>query len=444
MPALGCLWPPSKGSSSALDGATADANSLAPMRARLSRLLQRARRLQPLRWGGLGLIAVALLALSVSRDEADHLLEPVALIALALVAAATLLVLGATLFVRRRLARQAAGVPPALDTGAELVTAFRVPDVRRLGLLDVQLAWVEPAGFDVELVRIDGTLGERVRAVERGRHEWLVRRVTVEDVFGIAAMTFELTWDCALRVSPVAAPVQVNLSSSASSGDAYSHPSGRAEGDLIEMRAYAPGDSMRHVLWRTFARTRRLLVRVPERAVAPQPVNVAFLLAGVGDEPSAGVARVFIEQGLLGPEFVFAADGATEPATRVPEAIEQIIDSVRARRGDGPVVERVAGLVQPHRLGACVVFAPPVDGPWRPRLVALCRRLATRATVIIGTDAPAVVAAPAPDTKRAAAARWLLEDDDAVRSERLSSLREALVADGFGVELIHRPTGRHV
>ena len=410
------------------------------MRARLSRLFQRARRLLPLRWGGLLLVAVAVLALTISRDEADHLLEPVALIALALVTAATLLVSFTTLVVRRRLKGQPVGVPPELTTGAEFITAFRVPNVRLLGLLDVDLVWVEPAGFDVELVRVDGTLGERIRAVERGRHERLVRRFTVEDVFGLSSLSFELEWELALRVSPVAAPVHLTLASSASSGDSYSHPSGRPEGDLIEMRAYAHGDSMRHVLWRTYARTRRLLVRVPERAVAPQPVNVAFLLAGDGDEPSAGVARVFVEQGLLGPDFVFAADGASQPTTRVPEAVEQIIDSVRARRGDGPTADTVAGLVQSHRMGACVVFAPPVDGPWRQRLLGMAKRLSVRATVIIGTDA--IASEPVRSSERRA--RWLLEDDEGVQSERLSALRAALEADGFGVQLIHRPTGKHV
>jgi hypothetical protein len=429
-----------KGSMTALDGQARGANSLRPMRARLSRLFERARRLLPVRWGGVALIAVALLALTVSRDESDHLLEPVALIALALVLATVLLVTVSTLVVRHRLKAQAVGVPPELSTGAEFITGFRVPNVRLLGLLDVELEWIEPKGFEVELVRADGTLGERIRAVERGRHERLTRRVTIEDVFGLASLSFELSWELALRVAPVAAPVHLTLASSFSSGDSYSHPSGRPEGDLIEMRSYAHGDSIRHVLWRTFARTRRLLVRIPERAVAPQPVNVAFLLAGDGDEPSAGVARVFVEQGLLGPDFVFAADGASQPTTRVPEAVEQIIDSVRARRGNGPRVDDVSGLVQPHRLGACVVFAPPVDGPWRQRLVAMAQRLAVKATVIIGTDT--TQATSAPDAR--SPSRWLLEDEGARQSEHLATLRQVLEADGFGVQLIHRPSGRHV
>lgn len=411
------------------------------MRARLSRLFARLRRLMPLRVAGLVLVGAALVALRYSEAEVDYLLRPVALVALALVAACVGLVLVTTLGVRRLVKAQPAGVPPELQSGAELTTGFRVPNVRALGLLDVTVEWVTPPGFQVSLVRTEGRLGERVSALERGRHDTLTRRLTVEDVFGLAALSFEVSWPITLRVTPVAAPVSATLAASRSSGDAWSHPSGRAEGDLVEMRSYAHGDSMRHVLWRTFARTRRLLVRMPERAVAPQPLNVAFLIAGTGDEPSAGVARVFLEQGLLGPDFVFAADGAQKPTTRVPEAVEQIIDSVRVRGDGASGLDGLANQVEPHRLGACVVFAPPVDGPWRERLIAMSRRLSVPATVVIGVDTAGDEATPPP----ARVPRWLLREDVVVtRATHLATLKAALEADGFPVKVVHRPTGKLV
>lgn len=385
------------------------------------------------------LIGAAGLALRVSETEVDHLLRPVALVALALVAACLLLVMVTTLYVRRAVKSQEAGVPPELQSGGELTTSFRVPNVRALGLLDVQLEWASPAGFSVSLVRADGKLGEKIGALERGRHDRLVRRFTIEDVFGLSSLSFEVEWAVALRVTPVAAPVNASLAASRSSGDAWSHPSGRAEGDLVEMRSYAHGDSMRHVLWRTFARTRRLLVRMPERAVAPQPLNVAFLIAGQADEPSAGVARVFLEQGLLGPDFVFAADGALKPTTRVPEAVEQIIDSIRCRSDGAAGLDGLANQVEPHRLGACVVFAPPVDGPWRERLVAMSHRLSVPATVVIGIDGSD--AAPPPKN----VPKWLLQQStEATLATGLVALKAALEADGFPVRIVHRPTGQLV
>ena len=394
----------------------------------------------PLRMGGLVLALASVLALNISETEVDYLLRPVALVALALVAVCLLLVMVATFVVRVMVKKQEAGVPPELQSGGELTTTFRVPNVRKLGLLDIGLSWTLPAGFSVSLVRAEGRLGERIGALERGRHDRLTRRFTVEDVFGIAALSFELDWDIALRVTPIGAPVSQTLATSRSSGDAWSHPSGRAEGDLVEMRSYAHGDSMRHVLWRTYARTRRLLVRMPERAVAPQPLNVAFLIAGTDDEPSAGVARVFLEQGLLGPDFVFAADGAMKPTTRVPEAVEQIIDSIKARPNGAAGLDGLANQVEAHRMGSCVVFAPPVDGPWRERLVAMSRRLSVPATIVIGVDELAEAASP-----KTAVEKWLLQEDEASRRAlELASLKSSLETEGFIVKVVHRPTGKQV
>lgn len=410
------------------------------MRAKVFRLMSRLRRLLPLRLGGVVLALAAVLAFNVSESEIDYLLRPVALVALALVVVSVVLVLVGTLVVRLKVRKQEAGVPPELQSGGEQLTTFRVPNLRRIGLLDLSLEWTLPRGFSVALVPAEGTLGEKIGALERGRHEHLVRRFTVEDVFGLAALSFEVEWDIALRVTPVAAPVSQTLATSRSSGDAWSHPSGRAEGDLVEMRSYAHGDSMRHVLWRTFARTRRLLVRMPERAVAPQPLNVAFLIAGHGDEPSAGVARVFLEQGLLGPDFVFAADGALKPTTRVPEAVEQIIDSIRVRDDGAASLDGLATQVEAHRMGSCVVFAPPVDGPWRERLVHMSRRLSVPATIVIGVDEVAE-AAPA----KSAVEKWLLREDEASRRAlELAALKTSLESEGFSVKVVHRPTGKQV
>jgi hypothetical protein len=363
----------------------------------------------------------------------------VAIVGLALVLLCVLLVTVATVIVRRNVRGQDGVVPPEVSSGAEFVTLFRVPNVRTLGLLDVSLEWVTPPGVHVSLKPIDGALTEHVVAHERGRHASICRRVTVEDVFGLSSLSIEQTWQAPFRVVPVGAPLSAHFVLSRASGEAWSHPSGKPEGDLIEMRAYAPGDSIRHVLWKTFARSRRLLVRVPERAVAPQPLSVAFLIAGEHDEPTAGVARVFVEHGLLGPDFIFAADGAPRPTTRTPEAIEQIIDSITVRGRGGASLDGLAGQIDAQRMSACVVFAPPVDGPWRAHLLQVSRRFAVPATVVIGvdsnTDEPIVPVRW----------RWLFEEaPERSTARKLSTLRTHLEHDGFIVRVIHRPSGRLV
>ncbi len=406
------------------------------MRARVRAWLSQMQRLFPFRPAGLLLIGVALFLFRFSTQEADYLLYPSALASLALVALCVAFVVAGGWALRRAVRRLDAGIPESLETTHPVPTAFRIPSLRRWLVLDVQVAWAAPLGVVVTLEPVGDWFEEAVTPSQRGRHTRVVRRFTVGDIFGIAAVTFDVGWDSPVRITPGAALCSAELAASRASGDAWSHPSGRAEGDLVEMRSYAHGDSMRHVLWKTFARTRRLLVRTPERAVAAQPVNVAFLVVGKGDEPTAGVARTFIEQGLLGSDFAFSADGALHPTHLVAEAVEQIIDSVD--RDGAATLDALAAQVDPARMDACLVFAPAIDGPWRERVINLTRRLGITATVVIGVDGRLEAAAPRGRLER------LLTRPDAdgeCMPAGLKDLRNALEADGLRVQVLHRGTG---
>lgn len=393
----------------------------------------------PLRPAGVALLGLGLfVALRYSKAEADYLLNPASLVVVVLVALCTVLVLLGAWSLRRTLRAMPSGLPENLETTRLAATSFRVPRLRRWLLLEVKVDWLSPEAVTVTLEPSGDAFEELVTAQLRGRYTKVVRRFTVEDVFGLAAVAFTLTWDTSLRIAPLAARCSPAFAVSQATGDAWSHPSGRAEGDLVEMRAYAHGDSIRHVLWKTYARTRRMLVRQPERAVAPHPVNVAFMVAGLGDEPTAGVARVFLEQGLLGSDFVFSADGAAQPTNSVPEAVEQVVDSVFAREHGG-TLDALAGQIDRARLASCLVFAPPVDGPWRARLTSMLARLAISATIIIGIDADT-----SPGGSPSRLERFLLEPEQTgLRALRgLAELRAALEASGLRVQVVHRGTGQ--
>jgi uncharacterized protein (DUF58 family) len=391
----------------------------------------------PLRLPGLVLTGLGLfVALRFSRENGDYLLRPAGLVVLALVALTVLLVSAATVLVRRRVRAMSAGLLPTLETNQPLTTSFRVPRLRAWVLLDLRLTWVEPAGVTVELTPRGPFHDETITASQRGRHVAVRRRFTVEDVFGLASLSFEVEWPVELAIAPATTPWTGEIIASRATGDAYSSPAGRAEGDLVEMRPYAHGDSMRHVLWKVYARTRRLLVRLPERAETPQPITVAFLVAGPDDEASAGTARLYVEQGLLGPDFLFAADGAPKLARTREEALEQIIDSAAQRGDGGATLEGLAASVEPGRLAACLVFAPPVDGPWRARLADVVQRRALSTTVVIGVDrAPTE---PPPRGWR----RFFLEPTPAELPSGVPALRTALETAGMAVQLVHRETGR--
>jgi hypothetical protein len=142
------------------------------------------------------------------------------------------------------------------------------------------------------------------------------------------------------------------------------------------MRQYVPGDPIRFVLWKVFAKSRQVVVRTPERAFGPVHQTVAYLVCGERDEPAAGAARVALESGAMGGDWVLGADGCPEPATTQNQAIE-----VLARSGETPVDDGGKGLkdflenaVPGGSLGRALVFVPSTPGPWLDRVIAVAAR----------------------------------------------------------------------
>ncbi|MDP1825380.1 MAG: DUF58 domain-containing protein [Archangium sp.] len=406
----------------------------------MKRFLERLRRVFPLRAGALVLLAAAAaLVFLWAPKEADFLLYPAGLVALLLVVACTVLVALGTLWLRRAVKTLDVTVPERLETTRATGTGFRFPSLGRWLVLDVTLSWVEPAGLEVRLEPLEGLLSEVVTAKARGRYTRLVRRFTVEDVFGLTRLSFDVAWPVALSIAPASAKQGAQLAAGRSQGETLANPAGRAEGDLVEMRQYAYGDSMRHVLWKVYARSRKLLVRMPERALAPGPVSVAFFVAGPDDEASAGAARLYVEAGLLGADLLFTADGSAAPARSARDAVEQLVDSSTQREHGAGALDAAAAQIDPGRLTSCLLFVPPVDGAWRQRVVGFVRKHSLSASVIIGVDE--VGEQPARHSRLES---FLFQPEETLDTARpsLKKLREALEADGLPVKVLHRTTGQ--
>ncbi|HEY0879963.1 MAG TPA: DUF58 domain-containing protein [Archangium sp.] len=223
----------------------------------MKQALARASRVVPFRAGALLLLAVGLaLVLLWAPREADFVLYPAGLVAVLLVVACTLVTVAGTLWLRRQVRGLPVTVPSQLETTRATGTGFRIPALRRFLVLEVSVAWVEPSGCEVTLETVDGLLSEVVTPQERGRTSQLVRRFTVDDVFGLTRLSFDVRWPVNLAIVPVSATQGAALVAGRAQGETVANPAGRAEGDLVEMRQYAYGDSMRHVLWKTYARTR--------------------------------------------------------------------------------------------------------------------------------------------------------------------------------------------
>lgn len=146
-------------------------------------------------------------------------------------------------------------------------------------------------------------------------------------------------------------------------GDDISDPAGEPVGDRMDMRRYAAGDPPRFILWKVYARSGKLMVRIPERALTPTQRTCAYLVAGPGDEECAGLTRSILEKGVLGAGWRFGADGSEAHATGIEESL-----TLLARSGNPLTRPRAlaAFLEQARRDGyqSCLVLLPGGYGPW--------------------------------------------------------------------------------
>ena len=224
----------------------------------------------------------------------------------------------------------------SLPHGAEAERPYWLPTPVPLWswfpFVQVSWQWVEP-GAEVRLVRREGMDQEEVVLARRGHYQKVVREFVVSDLLGLARMRFQRTQTGAFQVIPgVGRLHQQPLLVRWSSGEDISDPRGNPDGDRVDLRQYARGDSPRTILWKVFARTRRLMVRVPERALAPRPKVCAYLMTGPRDEAAAAVCRVFLEGDMLGPEWRFGCDGTAGQDHQKRPAMERLCRSADSRQ----------------------------------------------------------------------------------------------------------------
>lgn len=262
-----------------------------------------------------------------------------------------------------------AGAPIRGEAGFPLRTGFRLADPP-LPLIDVRWSWHDPA-LPVELIADGWGRTERLTAPSHGEWSQVTRRVVVTDVFGLTRIAFLVKENRQLRLEPSTGKLRgLPLVSSFGAGDGFADPLGAPQGDPFDLRAYVPGDPVRWVSWKVYARTRQLVVRTPERALAPIPQTVAYLIGGPGGEASAAAARVAVESGVLGVDFELGADGTSGRCTDVEPAMDAIVHTgtlPAAASGDG----LHAFVAESEGNPRVIVFAPGVDGPWVQRLLTV-------------------------------------------------------------------------
>lgn len=233
-----------------------------------------------------------------------------------------------------------------------------------LPFVELSWEWLHPPHASLRLQGRWLEAHEEVTASHRCLLDGITRQVTVRDVLGMARVTWQVQRNTRVMILPDRGMLErTTVLQSLVGGDDHPDPYGDVQGDRVEMRQYAPGDPARTILWKVYARNRRLMVRVPERALTARPRTCAYLVAGPADEPAAALARVVLERRMLGEGWRFGADGNAGFAVTLDESLEML-----ARSGN-PEVDTVGLGTYLQRAEAdgfqsCLVFIPAAPGPW--------------------------------------------------------------------------------
>jgi hypothetical protein len=273
-----------------------------------------------------------------------------------------------------------------LEVGPAAPSGFRLPRLRALGLLDIEVRWCAPARVRCELRARRGRLDEWIEPLRRFEVGGVARRIAVGDALGLASCAWQHSRAQLVTALPApgaqhVAPAPLGIAA----GELEARPAGPAQGDRLDSRPYRPGDPARHILWRSWARSRQLFARVPEPSAAPSRRIAAYLICGPEDEAAAGAARRALESGVLGDDWVLGADGCAGEAKRLDDGLALLARSGGARGATriGTFAARAAADVG----AGLLVFAPAQPGPWQVELERVVRARAGDCAIVLALDA---------------------------------------------------------
>lgn len=260
-----------------------------------------------------------------------------------------------------------------VETGQRLQSGYRIYRPAYLPFIQIEVCVQPDAPFVARYDRKKNWIYETVTLTTRGRYERLVRTITVRDMFGISAVTFDHEAPFNAEIRPCSTVFDSIQFAARASGEGYSFPTGDAKGELVEMRRYQAGDPLRYILWRVFARSRKLLVRAPEPAVVEEQEMFLYFIAGQKDDDSASLTRSFLTTfAESDTDLHFCADGSNRVVHNAVDGVDDVIESVRHRAHGAEnmldMIKRIPVQASRH----CFMMVPQMPGPWLDHVRQFC------------------------------------------------------------------------
>lgn len=343
-----------------------------------------------------GVITLSLAALTLSvygYGSMDLVVFSLAICALAIVIFSLFCTVIGGLFIQRRVQKilqQQAGSSRLinLEAGYPNETGFCLPTLNYFPL--VKLSWriVFPDWFETRIrMSPDMSSTEEVIPHKRCRTSRITRRFVVSDVLGFCRYSWVQDQQAECMALPQTNSVKpLPLLRSLTPEDGIPNPSGDPDGDRMDIRPYVPGDSVRNIMWKVYARTRQLNVKLPEKSVFQSNRTIAYLLSSPNDEAAAAVARIALEAGVLGDDWAFAADGTEQPCETLASALDAIAKSRAIGTGHRYGLDKFLSLASGQSGVHCIVFAAAEIAPWLGSLKKTIAGFPGQFSLVIATD----------------------------------------------------------
>jgi hypothetical protein len=348
----------------------------------------------PLTSGGLGMTLVCLAALrGFGYGRMDLVVFALTVCGLSIVGFTLLMVLLSGVLLRSRI-HQLLGNQPTSSLQAEAgfpnESGLALPAWRWLPLMSLQWQVIMPTQVNtrVRFNEQSSQLDEEITPAQRCLVTHVIRRFELRDVLGLCRFSWRVSTPANWQVLPQTGSLRtLPVLRSMDAEDGIPNMAGVPEGDRMDIRRYAPGDSTRDILWRVYARNRHLNVRLPERSVFYTERTLAYLVSGPEDEAAAGVARFVISRGALGSPWIFGADGSDQVASHAAAAMPLIAGSAHAQQYglDNFLASQGVTSGSGQNL-ACIVFVPATSGPWLQRLQQTLARYPGPFTIVLAAD----------------------------------------------------------
>ena len=306
---------------------------------------------------------------------------------------------------------------PGLTTNVPQSTGYSVRFPRWIPCIIARWSW-ENDGCGNVMVSVEKENGRLAETVTPGRRcvaDSVTRRFYVRDIFGLT----EISWRRSETVNLKALPNRGMLERmpppfGMSDGDAAPEPLAAPCGDRVDMRPYVPGDPLRTVLWKVYARSGRMMVRISERSIAEHRRGCGYLVTGARDDAASAVARVAVERGMLGDDWRFGADGVHNYTAETDEAVEII--ALSGGVDCEHLANELGGFMAKMRSDgyqSCVLFLPPDPKAWEYAAGQTAGGGSMRIQTIIGVEALRPEQDAAPSWFRRAAG-WFLRPDTVI------------------------------